>query len=273
MRADDFLIYDDLEGTAFVNTSMLEALRSGPLEEGDLPSAIALATLMRQEFLERGTDNRTIMTSAESRLGMRALIAICGRIGVEFDPPFRDFDAFYSYWQGHNASGSWAARRTIVGDVFDGLRDELDRREDLLLQGDLAEPISPDRLTGWPRVDEELAEMRRHFHTASSAAEYSNVGNDAVAVLEAISAAAYDPNRHLREGEEEPGIDRTKQRIGRVIEDGLAGEGSDELKALVAKAIDLAQAVKHNRASTRLRAGVTADSVILLASIVRRVVG
>jgi hypothetical protein len=45
---------------------------------------------------------------------------------------------------------------------------ELDRQEQVQVRGALAEAVSPDTNIGWPNVDEELAELRRRFRTATT---------------------------------------------------------------------------------------------------------
>jgi len=42
-----------------------------------------------------------------------------------------------------------------------------------------------------------------------------------VIVLEALSRQVYDVDQHLRDGEEEPPVAKTKQRIDRFVEDAL----------------------------------------------------
>ncbi len=118
-------------------------------------------------------------------------------------------------------------------------------------------------------MDEEVAELRRHFQAARTPQDYRNVGNDCVTVLERISEAAYRAERHLREDEDEPPVSNTKQRLDRVVEVELEGSSNAELRKLVRAAIEQSQAVKH-RTSNRRHAGIAADSVILLANIMRR---
>jgi hypothetical protein len=59
---------------------------------------------------------------------------------------------------------------------------------------------------------------------------------------------------HLREGEEVPPRDETKQRIGRFVETALVEDA--ELRRVVNASIELAQKVKHNPTPTRRQAGV-----------------
>ena len=158
----------------------------------------------------------------------------------------------------------------MVNDIFGALLEELEGREDDALRGELAQPLSPSGRTGWTAVDDEIAELRRHFHSARTQQDYRNAGNDVVAVLEALSAAAYDRDRHLFDGESEPPVAQTKNRLGRIVEVDSGTEGSDELTKLAKAPVELAQAVKHNPAGSRIRAAIAANAVIQLADMVRR---
>jgi hypothetical protein len=74
----------------------------------------------------------------------------------------------------------------------------------------------------------------------------------------------------LRDGEEEPPIGKTKQRIGRFVEDAAPGSDAAVLRKLVRSSIEYAQEVKHRDTGSRKEAGIAADSVILLANLLRR---
>lgn len=134
-----------------------------------------------------------------------------------------------------------------------------------------AEAVSPHTKTGWPKVDEELTELRRRFRTAATTQDYRDTGNRAVPVLESISRTVYDPAVHVRDGETELSPDKTKLRISRYVEDSLAGKDNEAIRGVVVKTIELAHSVKHSTAPKRREAGIAADSVITLANILRRV--
>lgn len=269
MRPDDFWLDDN--GGQQLNLSLLQDLRRAPTSQyPDVEAAITLARLLHEQFQRYGTDSAEQITDPVSREAMRTLVALADRLGVTFKPPFRDLSGFRAYWGSHGGYGSWAARRGMLQELFDPLHEELEQLEEDILRGELAEPVSARPATGWPAVDLEIAELRRHFHAAQTAQDYRNIGNDVVTVLEALSAAAYDPARHLFEGETEPPVSQTKNRIARIIEVDAEREGSDELARLARASVEMAQAVKHNAAGSRVRAGIAADAVIQLASIVRR---
>jgi len=261
--------------TPALNEELLLAATRGPIgSHPDVELAVALARFAHEEFEGHGTAGAAISQEA-SIMVMRALKAVLGRLGIStFNPPFRDFDSFYKHWRSVGASGSggWQARRDILDSHFDPLHELLDEREAGSITSTLAVAISPRQVTGWPRVDEEVAELRRHFESASTQQDYSNVGNDCVALLEALSQTVYQHEKHQRDEEAEPPVQKTKERLDRYIEVELVGPDNAELRKLARAAIEFAQAVKHRRATiTRKEAGIAADAALLLANLLRRI--
>ena len=119
-------------------------------------------------------------------------------------------------------------------------------------------------------MDEEIAELRRHFEIATSPQDYRNIGNDCVTVLEAISAVAYDHAIHKRGDEPEPPVASTKDRLDRYVEVSIPGAENAPIRKVARAVIELAQAVKHRPAGNRRDAGIAADAVIQLANLLRR---
>lgn len=266
---------DDERTERVLDEQLLKSLTQGPVaDRTDIEVAVALARFAHEEFEGYGTGGAEI-TQEDSVLVVRALKAVLTRLGITtFDPPFRDFNTFYKHWRSEGASGpgGWQARRDILDKYFEPLHKLLDEREAGSITSTLAAAISPRKVTGWPRVDEEISELRRHFESASTQQDYSNVGNDCVAILEALSATVYDHSKHQRGDDPAPPVASTKVRLERYVEVELAGAENAELRKLARAAIELAQAVKHRRATvSRTEAGIAADAVILLANMLRRI--
>lgn len=285
MRSWDFWVEEEVhdvwgvESTTTLtslNEKLLQSIVAGPVSgHSDIEVAVALARFAHEEFEGCGTHGNQDLSQDGSVLVVRALKCVLRRLGVgTFDPPYRDFNTFTKYWKTQGASGSWQARRDLLDADFEPLHKLLDEREAGSIESNLATAISPHKVTGWPRVDEELSELRRHFETASTRQDYSNVGNDVVAVLEVLSATVYDHALHGHADESEPPVANTKSRLDRYIEVALPGRTNAELRKLARASVELAQAVKHRRETvTRLEAGVAADSVILLTNMLRRIQG
>ncbi|MCH9736963.1 MAG: hypothetical protein K0U78_20825 [Actinomycetia bacterium] len=280
MNQDDF--FEEIEtvnpwggGSAMttkLRRDLLKELRVGPVPAvDDLDAAIALTQLVWNDLIAFGTGGGNILDDDELTLAQRALTATLDRIGISLKFPWRDLTTFKSHWIRNSCSGSWQARRDLLEELFAPVQAELDRQEDAQFRTVNAEAVSPHTKMGWPKVDEELTELRRRFRTATTPQDYRDVGNRTVAVLEALSRSIYDPALHLRDGEAEPPADKTKLRLGRYIEDSLAGKDNEAIRGVANRVIELAHSVKHSTAPTRREAGIAADSVIMLSNILRRV--
>lgn len=278
MRAQDFFVEDEDEDAGpwgavqhVLDEALIERVHAGTGPRPDVEVAVALARLVHDEYEAFGTDGNTRLTNTEARGALAALRAVLKRLGLPFDPPFTDFNAFRTYWRRNGAAGDggWQARRNILAGLLNQVHEQLSDLQAGSLASVLAQPATAHTRTGWTRVDDEVAELRRHFQAARTPQDYRNVGNDCVIVLERLSEVAYRADRHLREGDEEPPVANTKQRLERVVEVELDGSSNAELRKLVRAAIEQAQAVKH-RTPNRRHAGIAADSVILLANITRR---
>ncbi|MGE2728975.1 hypothetical protein ACQI4F_05840 [Mycolicibacterium vaccae] len=255
-----------------LRSDFLKKLRAGSVAgTDDLDIAVALTQLVWDELKAFGTGGGDTFDDEDLALAQRALTATLSRIGITLTFPWRDFDTFKSHWERNGCYGSWQARRSLLEDLFAPVQAELDRQEDAQFHAVNAEAVSPRTTTGWPKVDEELTELRRRFRTATTAQDYRDVGNRSVAVLEALSRTIYNPAVHLRDGETEPPPNKRRQRLGRYVEDSLAGDGSEAIRGVANKVIELAHSVKHSTEPTRREAGIVADSVIMLANILRRV--
>ena len=237
----------------------------------DLDAAVALTHLVRDDLIAFGTSGSNTLDDKELAIAQRALTATLSRIGITLTSPWRDFSTFKAHWLRNGCYNSWQARRDLLNDLFAPVQAELDRQEDAQFRAVNAEAVSPHTNTGWPKVDEELTELRRRFRTATTTRDYRDVGNRSVAVLEALSRTLYDPVVHLRDGETEPPADKSKLRLGRYVEDSLAGKDNEAIRGVANKVIELAHRVKHSTAPTRREAGIAADTAIMLANILRRV--
>lgn len=275
MRMDDLLKEDFVSGEMRPNSAVAAALRRGPLpDHDDSEVAVPLALLVHQELVQYGTDGTNQLGDVELREFLQALRAVLDRMGVTgFEPPFRDFSSFRSWWSQQGAYGSWQARRDLLEDLFGELHNQLAVIEQRSLVSSLARPITTHAGTGWAGVDGEITELRRHFQNAKTEQDYRNVGNDCVAVTESLSRHVYDAERNLRPGEAEPPVASTKQRLERFVDDAAPGPSNAAVRKVARAVIELAQQVKHSGSPTRREAGIAADAVIQLANLLRRLDG
>lgn len=279
ITAADFWIAEESRdpwGTSVIDVldvARLTALITTPdRQHADLDVALALMDLVRDDLQISGTSGGARISDENMRLAVRALERTSTRAGLEFRLPFRDHAGWRSYWirKGASGAGGWQARRDLLSDLFDAPYASLMAMQDRALRSTLAEAVSPHERLGWPNVDTEVGELRRHFRSASTPADYRAVGNDSVHLLEALSRQVYDHARHTPAGEDEPPVAKTKLRLERFVEHRLSGSDNTELRKFARSAIELAQAVKHKGTPSRTEAGTAADAVIVLANLLRR---
>ena len=268
---EDFFEDDFVSDKRLLNHELLERVRAGVYNDrSDVEVAAALLRLAHDELKAYGTGENQRTDERDIRLILRTSRHLLNRLGVVLDLPFSDYGTFRSHWMANGAHGNWQARRDILNEFFEPVHLQLAELENDELGSVLAKPVTSRPGTGWSRVDTEINEMRRHFGSARSAQDYRNVGNDCVAVLERLSEVAFDPELHLKEGEQVPPVANTKDRLGRFVENAASGPANAEIRKVARAAIELAQAIKHQSEPTRRNAGIAADSVILLANLLRR---
>ncbi|WP_428117868.1 hypothetical protein [Candidatus Poriferisodalis sp.] len=271
MTPEDFFDDDFFSDQRVLHSELLERVRAGTYSDrSDVEVAVALLRLAHDELEAYGTDDAQRTDEQGIRLILRTSRQLLKRLGIILELPFSDYRTFRTHWVANDARGSWQARRDILNEFFEPVHLELAQLEDDELGSVLARPITSHPGTGWNRVDTEINELRRHFHAARSAQDYRNVGNDCVAVLERLSEVVFDPEAHLAEGEQVPPVANTKVRLGKFVERAAPGSANAEIRKVARAAIELAQAIKHQGEPTRRNAGIAADSVILLANILRR---
>ena len=254
-----------------LNDERISEVTRGPLAgDDDLESAVSLTRLARSEFEAFGTDGNTLIDDDQARSLLRAARMATKRQGVDLKVPWRDFTSFRTYWLENSAHGNWQARRTIVERHFGPVLESLSDAEERAYLNELTTGVSPHARLGWSKVDEHIEQLRSRFRSAATVADYRDVGNRCVGVLEAISALVYDPAVDCPPGTEEPAVDKTNIRIGAYISRRLPGKENEEIRGLANKASAVAHRMKHSSRADRTRTGICADTVILLANILRR---
>lgn len=128
---------------------MIEQVLTGSLEGiKDVETAVGLARLVHDEFEAFGTGGYTHMDDDDSARALLALRQVSKRLGMEFNPPFRDFRTFRQHWIRTGASNSYQARRDLLSGLFDSVYERLVELELSAIESALSEPVSPRKTTG-----------------------------------------------------------------------------------------------------------------------------
>jgi hypothetical protein len=115
------------------DAGLVERLRTSPQEgTDDLSAAYGLTQLAHDELEAYGTNGSNRLSDEEIAVVLRTLRAVYRRLGIDFNPPFRDFTGFRGYWSSHDMSGpgGWGARRGYVNELFNPIFSMLEELED-----------------------------------------------------------------------------------------------------------------------------------------------
>lgn len=261
-----------IKGPFLFRSDLLEEVRRRPvLFSNDLDISLDLFNLVTQEFKKFGTSRDNLLNDEQINLALRTFLSVLQRMGISLKLPFRDFITFQDYWRanGMSGDGGWAKRRTCIENVFSDVREKLEKLEDKRLTKPLAEELK-QKLNNWPNVDEEIRELRRKFDSAVTKQDFRALGTNCLGVLQEIGRVVHDPSKDLREGEKYLPEEQIKEVLDRYVERRLPGNENEELRKTVKSTIALAHRLKHRLASSPEMAGITADSVLLVASMIRR---
>lgn len=241
--------------------------------DDDLQTALYLTRFVQREFqLYATNDEELVVSDEESRELLKTLRRVLYRHEITVTPHWRDLTSFGAYWNkvGATGPGSWQKRMDLLDEVFDPVYEKIDQIEEQVFQDELAEAVSQRKSLGWPTVDSYVNQLRQRFRTATTAADYKDVGNRCVGVLEALSETVYDPAVHCPPGVDVPPVSNTEIRIGAYIDQRLPGSANKTLRGVVQRSGRLAHSLKHSEKANRTSTGIAADAVILLANILRR---
>ena len=263
------------ESVRTLNIGLLDELIVGPVESpSDLSAAEGLLELLHEQFAACGTDSSQWIDQKDIRIAVDACNEVVQRLGlIDFEIPFRDYSAFRSWWLDNGAHGSWQARRDLLQNLFAPAERAVRTARINERRRRVATGVTPTGRLDWPALDRTVAQIEARFRSARGVPDYQAVGLDCVTLLNELSRSLYDPAQHLRPNESEPSIDQSKNRLDRVVDDAAPGPGKAELRRLVKSAIEYAHHVKHQTTPSRQDAGMAADATVLVAHLLRRLVG
>jgi hypothetical protein len=254
----------------------LKRISMGPTTEfNDVEIAVAIVDLIKAELVACCNGKVHQLSDADLPALMRAAKDVCFRVGARFpDLPFHDFASFEAFWKGNGwtGSGSYSIRKNFIVDLFAEVdRDLLDAEfGDKSLE--LVQPITPWSCTGWILIDSQVLDLRSKFRRARDAHDHAAIGLLCVSILETLGEVVFNPAVHLRPGENAPSRGQTKNKFDRVIERALTGPENATLRRLARTLVELTQEVKHSQTTTRVEAGIAADSVVVFVNLMRRIV-
>lgn len=241
-------------------------MRRGESSTPDVEAAEGLVDSVSALMVSVATGGPEIKTvDADYKREHRALRAVLRRLDIDYPNKFDDLWRWYGRWS-DGSLPSYHSRRVFISELFAPVRQALEEQADA--GRELAEGVS-DAPTGWVHIDQQSARLRRLWREADDADAYNAVGLQCMKVLTTLGHVVFDAERDLPAGEEEPGRDDAKKRIGHFLRRVAAGEKSENIRKIVNGAYGQANAAKHRHVATRADAGISANATLLIVSTLR----
>lgn len=174
-------------------------------------------------------------------------------LGIEESQLLRVIDLYSGdLWDRHGDRSILTARKELI--------------KDLERQGAKAQ-----NSTDWPRVDRQVAEVRRRLAESSTEEQFQAVGLLCREVLISLAQAVHDPARHPPLDDIAPGETDAKRMLEAYIASELTGSSNEALRRHAKASYALAVELQHKRTATFREAALcveaTASAVNVIAII------
>ena len=125
-------------------------------------------------------------------------------------------------------------------------------------------------LTGWPRVDRTLDEIRTRLRVASNEEQFQAVGVLCREALISLAGAVFDPDRHppLRTDDVAASNTDARRMLDRYIEAEARGKSNATMRKYVKVALQFANEVQHQRTATYRNTALCAEATAGLVNII-----
>ena len=190
------------------------------------------------------------------------LTKLLGSLELDNPIPYTDLWRWYGKWSSGDLPTYYSRRKYIIG-LIEPVKRAL---ED-------SNVIREIEITGWPRVDRTLSEIRTRLESASNEEQYQSIGHLCREALISLAEIIFDPDQHprLENDNVEPSPTDAKRRLERYLAATVKGERNYSARKYAKASLDLANNLQHDRNANHrdamLCAEVTASVVNFVAII------
>lgn len=168
-------------------------------------------------------------------------------------------------WYGRWSSGdlpTYQSRRDFIGNLVNPLTNRI--------RTGRAEELLP---TGWQRVDRSVGELRDRLAPARTEEQFQAVGLLGRESLISLAQAVYDRARHPPLDGVEPSTTDAKRMLDAYIAVELAGGANEASRRHAKSALDLANALQHQRTATFREAAMCVEATTAVVNVIAIVAG
>jgi hypothetical protein len=183
------------------------------------------------------------------------------------DPnPYDSLWAWYGKWSSGDLP-SYQSRRSFITELYGPLLDQIRARQ-------IGEARVFPELTGWPRVDTDLSDMRARLERAVAESQFQSVGHASREILITLAQEVFDNGRHADAcGDVLPSATDAKRMLEAYIAVELSGSAHEAARKHARAALDLANDLQHRRTATFRDAALCAEATTSVVNLIAIIAG
>lgn len=200
------------------------------------------------------------------------LTKLLGSLGFNNPIPYTDLWRWYGKWSSGDLPTYQSRREYIIG-LIEPIKTALRDSKPSHLGDGHQQLMREIEITGWPRVDRTLSEIRTRLELASNEEQFQSIGHLCREALISLAEIIFDPDQHprLENDNVEPSPTDAKRRLERYLAATVKGERNYSARKYAKASLDLANNLQHDRNANHrdamLCAEVTASVVNFVAII------
>lgn len=230
-----------------------------------------------QELIQTLEKQRNLMVSvstggpsidqvnAEYREAYEAADIALKERGIENSNPFPDLWEWYGRWRSGDLP-SYQSRRVFINEIFNPL---------ILRIKNLAagRPEVLEDLTGWPKVDRTIGEIRKRLSESQTEEQFQAVGLLCREAIISLAQSIYDPVKYPTIDEVRASETDAKRMLEAYIEVELEGNAHKPARKHARSAYDLAVELQHRRTANFRQAALCAEATTSIVNLIAIISG
>jgi hypothetical protein len=186
--------------------------------------------------------------------------------GLENPNPYSDLWEWYGRWSSGDLP-SYQSRRQFLTEMFNPLLQRI-RNRAAGRGSDEKEDI-----TGWPKVDRTIGEIRKRLAEAKNEEQFQAVGLLCREALISLAQSVYDPTKHKSLDGVKPSDTDAKRMLEGYVAAGLTGSTNEVVRKHARAAVDLAVELQHRRTATFREAALCSEATSSVVNVIAIISG
>ena len=186
--------------------------------------------------------------------------------GLENPNPYSDLWEWYGRWSSGDLP-SYQSRRQFIAEMFSPILQRI-RNQSLGRTLDASK-----ELTGWPKVDRTIGEIRKRLAEAKNEEHFQAVGLLCREALISLAQSVYDPTKHHSLDGVNPSATDAKRMLEGYVSAELAGSTNEVVRKHARAAVDLAVELQHRRTATFRQAALCYEATSSVVNVIAIISG